>query len=71
MAGTFAKRDLDRLAELQRRQDAATEGQPTIGPRVVAGPREPTPEERAAHEVLHMPPASGVPVGKRNTEASP
>jgi len=27
---------------------------PTIAPRIVEGPAVPTPEERAAHEVLHL-----------------
>ena len=33
------------------RLTAATDGQPTVGARIVPAPREPTPEERAAHEL--------------------
>ena len=48
---------VQRRLELEARQLEATENQPSVGPIVVPAPHEPTPEERAAHEVLHMPPA--------------
>lgn len=41
-------------AELIRRRAEATEANPQIEPRVVAGPAAPSEEERAAHGVLHL-----------------
>ena len=46
------------MGELERRQEAARQGQEgAIAMRTVPGPAEPTPEERARHETLHLPPA--------------
>ena len=36
---------------MELRQQQVTEQQPFIAPRLVPGPREPTPEERALHDV--------------------
>ena len=47
------------MRELRERHERAAEEGPTIAPRVVPQPGDPTPEERAAHEVLRMTPAPG------------
>ena len=54
---TGHKVHLDRINELERRHEAGLQGAAAVGPRTVAGPRGPTPEERAARDVLHVPPA--------------
>ena len=42
------------MKELERRHEESVQGAPSIAPRMVSGPSEPTPEERAAHELLHV-----------------
>ena len=44
----------DKMQELRERHERAVEEGPTVAPRVVHQPGDPSPEERAAHEVLHM-----------------
>ena len=44
----------EKLEELRLRHEQAIEEGPQIAPRMVAGPSEPTPEEREAHNLLHM-----------------
>lgn len=44
----------EKIAELRLRHQQAVEEGPQIAPRMVAGPNEPTPEEREAHNLLHM-----------------
>ena len=43
-----------RVKELERMHEAAVQGAPSIAPRMVAGPSEPSPAGRAAHEPLHL-----------------
>ena len=48
----------EKLIELRERHERVVEERPTISPRVVPAPGGPTPEEREAHNVLHMTPAA-------------
>ena len=47
----------EKMELLRLRHEQAVENGPTIEPRVLPGPNEPTPEEREAHNLLHMVPA--------------
>ena len=48
----------EKLAEPRIRHEQAVEEGPQIAPRMVSAPNEPTPEEREAHNLLHMTPAA-------------
>ena len=47
----------DKMELLRLRHEQAVENGPTVEPRTLPGPREPTAEEREAHNLLHMVPA--------------
>ncbi len=46
------------MEEVRERHQKAAEGLPSIAPRTVAAPKQPSAEERAMHDLLHMTPAA-------------
>ncbi len=71
-AASAQKAHSERLQELRERHQKAAEGQPSIAPRTVAAPSQPSAEERAMHDLLHMTPAaySWKSVGKAPSEVN-
>ena len=57
-AESAQKAHCEHLEELRERHQKAAEGQPSIAARTVAAANQPSAEERAMHDMLHMMPAA-------------